>query len=325
MNYESLLQDVLACYPLKNPYATLIRHNENAAYKVKDEAGKSFVLRIHQPREGFSQALFTQNKEAALKGELRLLTALADCTDIPVQVPVKNREGETLTKLSGGTFATLLTWLEGDTLEKAEANTALLYEMGRMTALMHSCFQTCPDLPEPAGHDYDKSLIDRMATKLRDMERVNFIEGHFVRAMIECLEEIKRRMTELDLRDGAFGIVHSDLSKSNMLLCGDRAAPIDFGLWGYGYSYMDLGALASHYPEPVQQAAIFEGYQSVTHCQVEQRYVDPFICLGILLFICTFGDSVHGEGWFSGALERWRNTFFSPLAGGTLPPRTLSP
>ena len=324
MNLELLLKEALDLYPLTNPAAELIRHNENATWKVTDGAGKAYVLRIHQPREGFSQSLFSQDKELALRGELRILAALAAKADIPVQIPAKNREGNSLTMLSGGEFATLLTWLHGNTLEEAGATPELLCEVGRMTALMHQCFQTCPELPEPAGHDYDKALMDRMTAKFQEMEQGNVIAPAFVLGMTACLSEIKRRMAELDQMNGMFGIVHSDLSKSNMLLCGSRVAPIDFGLWGYGYRYMDLGALACHYTEPGQQAAIFEGYESVTRMMVERRYVDPFICLGILLFICTFGESVCGEEWFPGALERWNNTYFLPLAGGTAPCATLS-
>jgi Ser/Thr protein kinase RdoA (MazF antagonist) len=315
MNLEQLLQEALAFYPLANPAAVLIRHNENATWKVTDEAGKAYVLRIHKPREGFSQSLFSNDKGPALLGELRILTALHAHAGIPAQIPVKNREGETLTKLNGGEFATLLTWLEGSTLDKAETAPELLHEVGRMTACMHRCFQTCSEMPGPAGHDYDKPLIDRMIGKFQDMERANVIASNFIEGITACLLEIGRRMAELDQGDQTFGVVHSDLSKSNMLLCQGRVAPIDFGLWGYGYYYMDLGALASHFTEPKQQAAIFEGYESVTDTRVERRYVDPFICLGILLFVCTFGESVYNEEWFPGALERWTNTYFLPILG----------
>ncbi len=315
MNLEPKLKEALSLYQLKNPSAALIRHNENATWKVTDGADNAYVLRIHRPREGFSQSIFLQNKEAALRGELRILTALNAYTDVLIQNPVKNMEGEMLTKLSGGEYATLLTWLEGSTLENAEITPDLLHDVGRMTACMHHCLQTCSELPAPAGHDYDKPLMDRMIGKFQDMERANIIASKFVEGMTACLLEIKRRMAELDRMDHAFGVVHSDLSKSNMLLCGNCVAPIDFGLWGYGYYYMDLGGLASHYTEPWQQAAIFEGYESVANIRVERRYVDPFICLGILLYVCTFGESVYKEEWFPGALERWTNTHFLPILG----------
>lgn len=315
MNLEPLLKEALAFYPLVDPAAALIRHNENATWQVTDGAGKCYVLRVHQPREGFSQSLFPVDKERALRGELRLLTALNTHSGIPVQMPVRNREGGMLTKLSGGEYATLLTWLEGSTLEKAEAAPELLRDAGRMTACMHRCFQTCTDLPASAGHDYDKVLMDRMAERFRDMERSNVIAGKFVQGMTACLQEIKRRMAELDRMGKAYGVVHSDLSKSNMLLCAGCVVPIDFGLWCYGYYYMDLGALASHYAEPWQQDAIFEGYESISHGHVERRYVDPFICLGILLYICTFAQSVYREEWFPGALERWTNKYFLAISG----------
>lgn len=314
MNLESQWREALESYPLRNPSATLVRHNENATYKVTDGAEKSYVLRIHKPREGFSQLLFSVVKEAALRGELQILMILSEDSAVPVQTPVRNNRGDILTRLSGGELATLLPWLPGHTLEEVETTPELMREVGRMTACLHRHFQTYADLPAPAGHDYDKALMDRMAIRFQEMGRSGIIAPAYVQGMTGCLTEIKRRMEELDGQDMTFGVVHSDLSKSNMLLCEGFVAPIDFGLWGYGYYYMDLGGLASHYTEPWQQAAIFEGYESESRLSVDRRYVDPFVCLGILLFICTFGESVYGEEWFPGALDRWNSTFFIPLA-----------
>lgn len=42
---------------------------------------------------------------------------------------------------------------------------------------------------------------------------------------------------------GTRGIAHTDLSKSNMIVCDSSIAPIDFGLCGFSHSYMDLGSL----------------------------------------------------------------------------------
>lgn len=315
MNLEPQLEEALSLYELKEPSAVLIRHNENAAWKVTDGAGKMYVLRMHMPREGFTQSVFTYSKEAALLGELRILTALKAYSGIPVQTPVRSHKGDILARLVGGEYVSLLLWLEGRTLENVESTPELLKEIGRMTACMHRCFQTCTDLPAPVGHDYDKMLMDRMAARFLDMERSNIIASNYVHGITDCLMEIKRRMSELDRMNQAYGVVHSDLSRSNMLLCGNSVVPIDFGLWGYGYYYMDLGALASHYTEPWQQDTIFQGYESVMHCAVDRRYVEPFVCLGILLFICAFGESVYKEEWFPDAMERWTNTHFLSILG----------
>ncbi len=316
MSIELWLSQALSCYKLDMPSARLIRHNENAAWQITDISGNRFVLRVHQPREGFSQALFDIDKAASLQGELALLRSLGEQGEIPVQTPVLNRAGEVLSRLPGGEYATLLTWLDGDTLEHIELMPSTLTEIGRMTARIHSCFQKAEVLPAPAGRAYDKLLAESMKDRLLNMGLSGRISKDHVNAMTEALTVIGRRMTELDGLKNSFGIVHSDLSKSNMLLHEDRVAPIDFGLWGYGYYYMDLGALASHFTKEEQQQAIFAGYESVAGFIVEQRFVQPFISLGILLYICAFGEHVCTEAWFSNALDRWRQTFFQPLAEG---------
>jgi Ser/Thr protein kinase RdoA (MazF antagonist) len=186
-----------------------------------------------------------------------------------------------------------------------------------MTALMHQCFMLCPPPVKPAGHDYDKALTVKMTQRLHAMVKEGWLPSGFADDMVLALMEIGRRMEELDVSEGSYGIVHSDLSKSNMISSGLRVSPIDFGLWGYGYYYMDLGCLASHFTDEAQQEAIFRGYESVSGRIVDRRYVTPFVCLGILLYICTFANSVHGEDWFLEALERWSRTFFRPLGLGT--------
>ncbi len=316
MSTDLWLSQALLCYGLDSPSTRLIRHNENATFRVTDAAGKAYVLRVHQPREGFSQALFKVDKAASLQGELAILRALHQQGRIPAQTPVLNRENDMLSLLPGGEYATLLAWLDGDTLEQAEITPALLAETGRMTARMHRCFQTGGEWPASAGRSYDKALTESMAKRFWDMASSGVLPQDHAQAMTAALSVIRQRMAEMDGFPKSFGIVHSDLSKSNLLLCGKRVAPIDFGLWGYGYYYMDLGALASHFTGEAEQEAVFAGYESEAGAKVERRFVQPFISLGILLYLCIFAEHVCGEAWFPQALERWRRTFFQPLADG---------
>lgn len=313
---EELLKEALSRYPLVKPQARLIRHNENATWQVVDEAcAKTYVLRIHKPREGFSLKLMGGSREDALAGEMRLLEALSSRGDIPVQTPVKNFEGAVVTELSGGVRATLLTWLPGENLEKEEATPELLFEVGRMTALMHRCFQACPDLPKPP-HAYDQALLNRMGERLRGFFSRGILDPRHSPAVFAALEAIGLRMAEMDRQGGAYGIVHADLSKGNMLLTQGRVAPIDFGLWGAGYFPMDLGGLACTYVQPQEQERLFAGYESVTRQRVDTRYVEPFVSLGVLLYVCSFGESAGGEEWFDPAMDRWCRTHFVPLAQG---------
>ena len=313
MSADLFLFQALACYDLVKPAARFIRHNENAVWQITDAAGQNYILRVHKSKEGFSQDLFDIDKAASLMDELAVIHTLGKQGSIPVQVPVVNRKGEMLSRLQGGEYATLLTWLEGDTLEQAEITQAVCLEIGRMTACMHKCFQTDQDLCLYAGRSYDKRFIQRMKERLHAFGQSGTMPAQQNEAMIAALSVIAKRMAELDGLKDSYGVVHSDLSKSNMLLMGDRVAPIDFGLSGYGYYFMDLGSLAAHFSKEEEQQAIFTGYESVAGFKVEMRFVQPFISLGILLFICAFYEHVYQEEWFSPALDRWRQTFFQPL------------
>ncbi len=66
MNPASYITQALSLYAFKDPTYALIRHNENQTYKVTD-AGGQYVLRIHQPIQGFSNEFLQDGHRPAEK------------------------------------------------------------------------------------------------------------------------------------------------------------------------------------------------------------------------------------------------------------------
>ena len=60
MYQSEYLQQALELYPLNQATPELIRHNENMTYRIID-ASKRYVLRIHKPIAGFTNASFPTN------------------------------------------------------------------------------------------------------------------------------------------------------------------------------------------------------------------------------------------------------------------------
>ena len=114
---DNKLNEALVMYDLKSPKACLIRHNENVTYKVID-GDKAYVLRIHQPADGFSLKMIHAGFDRLdlIKSEMEIISDLADNTGISLQHPVHNRDGNVVSILACGTPATLLEWVEGETL-----------------------------------------------------------------------------------------------------------------------------------------------------------------------------------------------------------------
>lgn len=115
---DSLLKSILDKYPFDNPNVVFVRHGENKVYQVTDK-NKIYILRIHQPIEGFSLALHRNglsNKEY-VKGEMEILSYLHDKGDIIVQKPIKTRSDELVSFMEDGTPVTVLEWLDGETIK----------------------------------------------------------------------------------------------------------------------------------------------------------------------------------------------------------------
>jgi thiamine kinase-like enzyme len=121
-------------------------------------------------------------------------------------------------------------------------------------------------------------------------------------------------MHELDKLPCSKGIVHSDLSKSNLIVFENKIIPIDFCLSGYSYFYMDLGSLFSHFDKNEQRTAIKKGYLSLMNIEFNNRYTEAFFIYQIILFISTHLNSISNTDWFPEALKRWCNNYFNPFA-----------
>ena len=313
---NQLANEALSLYPFYNPVIELIRHNENATYKVKDiKSGKQFVMRIHRPIDGFSLGVFgvTGHSVIYLQSELDIITTFRKYTDIPMQAPLRNKYGNLVTVLSDNTPVTVLEWVDGDIIEKAEITNEILFNIGEMTAKMHQ-YSICNHRSlNFKRYSYDRSILPRIGAKIAlaaDKENISIEQS---RSILSSLGEISRRMDELDLLINSKGIVHSDLSKSNMILHNNKIVPIDFCLCGYSYYYMDLGSLFATFSENNERNMIINGYQSILKREINPWYIEPFFALQVILFIAFQYEKASQGEWFQAAMERWCRDIFEPL------------
>ena len=313
---HDLLSEALSLYPFNSPHAELIRHNENVTYKVMDIADKKqYVMRIHHPIEGFSLGIFgvTEHSDVYLQSELDILVALKNSTDIPIQTPVKNKNGDMVTILSDGTSVTVLKWIDGNVLEKAEITTEVLHGIGEMTAKMHKHFMENGDNYSFKRYSYDQSILLIITDRIMTATEKGYITTEQLELILSSVHEIGRRMDELDTLPNSKGIVHSDLSKANMILNMNKITPIDFCLCGYSHYYMDIGSLFGHFSDDKDRKAIIYGYQSVLNCEINLWYIEPYFTLQVILFIACQYERANEWDWFSGAMQRWCKDIFEPF------------
>ncbi len=307
---EQNLREALAAYGMDGADAVLLRHNENATYRVAC-GGRECVLRVHAPRPGFALEMFNVDRHGRgkLEGEIAMLRALSE-GGFPVQRPVENRAGECVTVLESGDCAMLLTWIEGKTV--SDLTEEIARDAGRLAARMHICLNGRGDLDRIDRYRYDESLLVTLrALLLKGDEAGAFGDG--MTDISHALNAIAARMALLRARGNGFGLIHADLSKGNLIQTKGGLAPIDFCLSGSGFFAQDVGGMTADFGDPFR-GMLLAGYADAWGSAPDEASVDAFVALGVLLYIGSHWRGAMGADWFPGALKRWRRTLYRPLS-----------
>lgn len=314
---EQMVREALAQYALAVDRVELIRHNENRTYRVDGPQG-SFLLRIHQPRAGYSLELLSEPAPAGarVEAELKMLAALADSGVCTVQRPVLTAQGRLTGALQQGTPVSLLSWLPGETMERQSAGPQQMRALGEMVGGLHWALRAWPGAARMPRYRYDGALVDQISQRLECLAAHGELEACYWSALRGALQTIKRRMEHLDAQAGSFGLVHADLSKSNLILWEGRVAPIDFSLSGFAHAAMDLGGLFAVFVEPEEREALLAGYRDRQGWAPEWGDIEAYFALSVVLYIASHAPEPGERDWFGGALSRWCNTIFEPLASG---------
>ena len=303
-----MVQEALQYYGFEKPEISFIRHNENITCKVTAN-GNDYVLRIHDPVEGFSLKLFEQgSSENLIRGEIELLLHLSKTAPFPIQKPVPNRRGEYISILSFGVPAQLLQWVEGKTLF-GEDITQYAGELGTLAAQINSASEGF----EGERISYSYSLVRRMKSELAVAGEKRHLTQQQVLMCSDVLTEIEHIMEELDRQPNSKCLIHADLSTENIIKTSTGLTPIDFSLSGYGYRAQECGMLAFNYENEEDREAVRIGYEKASGVEVKQYHVRAFGIFSFLAFIAAQHDRYWTEAWFQDSLLRWADTLFKDL------------
>jgi Ser/Thr protein kinase RdoA (MazF antagonist) len=311
--------EVLALYGIENAKATLLRHNENRTYRI-DYKDQSFCLRLKTPVSGFDLSAFGGDEEMLLRSELGIVSTLGEQTDIPVQRPVKTLSGDLVARLSDGTLASLLTWMEGIPFDTGKRTEQMLVSAGQTLAKLRSAMETVFNLRAFPRFSYDQRLVENLAVKAE--QGGEYLSAEAIRSILRALDTVANVMSEMDESE-ATSIAHADPGLGNMIWTGEKVGLIDWSLTGYAHSYMDLGGLMGATPDREEQRFLLKGWESVRG-EINRRYLDAYFSLSVLLFVCCqHTRAKEWTDWFPAALERWQETIFDPLSSGRLIPCIL--
>ncbi|HKM35723.1 MAG TPA: GNAT family N-acetyltransferase [Lachnospiraceae bacterium] len=319
---DVLLKEALKLYGLEKAKTRFIRHNENMTFQIADQ----YLLRIHKRIEGFSEATTHEGLDLieVRRQELIFLEYLRHC-GIQVQTPVPNKNGEMVTLFSSGVAATMLTWIEGHTVEEEGCTPELARQIGEMVARMHQAaraYEAEISNKSTKTHEsgvmsakllsYDEHLCARLKKKLFQVADHCQFSKEDTDSMAGALDVIALELQKTK-KDAI--LLHSDLSLSNMLVTLTGMVPIDFSLFGYCHPMMDLGGLYCCVNGVEIRRAIADGYRQAGE-KIDFHALDCCFALAILLGVITHCESWAGQEWFADRMKHWCGETFGPLAEG---------
>lgn len=253
---------------------TFVKYRENHVFHVAADNGDEFALRFHRP--GYRSA-------AQIASEVELLESL-DMVGLPAPVPVFTVDGDPV--------ATVLCWdgLErhvsvqrwvsrtvplGESasffLGETEPDPALLYALGRTTALHHehAILRGRPDdfSRPPWNHDG----LTGTAAMWGDASRLRTLSEKEAALIHTTSWRLHEHLATASIDRASYGVIHADLTFENVLVRGAGISAeivfIDFDDCGEGWFLFDLATplfwLRPHPRYAVFEAALLEGYEAV--------------------------------------------------------------
>lgn len=302
MDYTILAYDVLALYSIEPSNIQFIRHNENITFKIVDEVNlKNYLLRIHKPSmEGL---LGIQHTLKGINSEVLILQALNHNNLVLAQRPVANNQGDYITKCELDNYnlpcyATILEWIEGDTLNlKMENINELAFSLGKNLALFHRSlkgFKSTVDVIRPI---YDTDRIDNAISELKYCVEIDLFSMAQYEIIKSVLLVVKCQMEELRLREDSWGIIHADMQLGNVVVNNNNPSLIDLGFCGFGYYAFDLGSAATCFPSELRQTFL-NGYSSEASFTFEDlRYIEGQIFMDTFISYVLFMKDHQRNAW----------------------------
>ncbi|MFT3950943.1 MAG: aminoglycoside phosphotransferase family protein [Oscillospiraceae bacterium] len=305
---KNMLNEVFKNYKFKHPEAIFIRHNENMTYMVKDDNQK-YLLRIHKTIDGLDLSHGCRNiqRQALISSEIELLNQLHAAGGIKTQRPVKNNLGKYITYLENGVSATVLTWLDGEDLQKTVISDELAYKIGETIGKLHNAMSNIP------GRDryiYDETYIDKVSNDINAAYELKHIAERHYKPMQEVLSCVRRTIVK---ERWEFVFLHADLSKSNLIQSHGEICPIDFSLSGYSLPDQDLADINWTLHNEKLTPSLFTGYEAATERTINHFFFRMFTALYPISYIASHHNKIDQDEKFIQTLDRWCHTVLNPF------------
>jgi Ser/Thr protein kinase RdoA (MazF antagonist) len=242
--------------------AVLIAVSENATFRVSVDGVPRMVVRLHRP--GYV------GDPANVRSELQWIEAVASETEISTPSPIRGNDGQLVQNLAGpdGTtwIAVAFEFVEGRILEEHEELAPHYTEIGRVTAMLHEHSRSW-DKPD-GFRRFNWDIGDMVGPAPRwgswKNAQLSTAEHAVIQsALVLALEEL----TPLEKSPMTWGLIHSDLRPSNIMIDAGELSVIDFDDAGFSWYLYDFASALTFYEHreaaPEMAANWLSGYSQV--------------------------------------------------------------
>jgi Ser/Thr protein kinase RdoA (MazF antagonist) len=265
--YRPAATAALAAFPIAVRSLELVNVSENITWRVLDETGRCYVLRLHRP------GYHTLDELIAERAWIRAL----DAAGIHVPRGIRTRTGAeyvTVQVPAAGEMrhAGLAHWTDGEVLEdvlaqghSADQLDGWFLQLGALIARLHNHASAWTVPATFTRHALDADgLMGQQPFWGRFWEHEAFT-GEQSTLLASARERLHAALSDLPQTPDTYSVIHADLHPGNLLVYGDSLGIIDFDDAGFGWHVYDLAvALRSYRAEPFfanVQAALIQGYR----------------------------------------------------------------
>ena len=264
--HEALSHYLLSCADLK-----LLASGQGLVFRVRDDDGRCFVLRLHTPE---------LTSETGLRTQLEWLEALMAETDLVVPRPVPLATGArsgTVDMAESSLRFHLLEWVEGERVPGAKdfVEPERLRAIGEVVARLHLHAAGREALLDGGLRVLDAEALVGSDSCVAHDRLAELASADEIRSLRRSADLVAAFLEEIPWRHDTFGIIHGDLEPQNWVFRGAEPRPIDFGECAVGLFAFDLlGVLWTHCRwegYAGYRSALLRGYESHTTIPDEIR------------------------------------------------------
>lgn len=251
---------------------------------------------------------------------MNFIRYLHNNSSIHVQKPIKTKDDKYVCKLPlNAGFATLLSWIDGEPFNQInESAQQHAFQVGELVAQLHEQalkFSYKDRLIRPT---YNAERVRNAVHSLEEGIAMGLLTDKMYRELLRGAACICDIMDKENLRDGWYGLIHSDLGLGNIIIHDGIVSPIDFTLCGFGPFLFDIGGLMGTFDHPHLRKAAIDGYSRHRPMnQKDYRTIEAFFLASIYFFMAMH---IHNESlheWFLRRLPLVISGYVTPLIDGT--------